>query len=378
MQRRIAGKEHGRAGDEFLLGHTRILLRLRFLLRYRHVSGRLHERRELRVGDLVFVHLERRDRDLVRRPFVFRTVVPAHREGAARNAQHHRTLGALLEFALDILRGRSGECEEKRADDERRHAVAVRSDLKGQGIGWSMLDNACDYARSRGFKALHSVQLSDDRAAIALDDARARLARLESLQASNAVTTVQVNEAELAVRNAELALRDAELALERRSILSPIDGVVLRDRRMLASDRVVLVALTVEALDAELRHPLRVESAEGLEHQRRVAVAALDPGGLRRRSGDRQRDETIEASQGRFHAGDDRRSALRTKPDRRYRSKSCSPPSLGWKSACPRRRTAAGAAPPLPRGRRDRSAPAADTPTGRSGSTRTARSRATA
>jgi acetyltransferase len=48
-------------------------------------------------------------------------------------------------------------------------AVAVRSDLKGQGIGWSMLDNACDYARSRGFKALHSVQLSDDRAAIALE-----------------------------------------------------------------------------------------------------------------------------------------------------------------------------------------------------------------
>ena len=32
-----------------------------------------------------------------------------------------------------------------------------------------MLDRACDYARSRGFKTLHSVQLSDDRAAIALE-----------------------------------------------------------------------------------------------------------------------------------------------------------------------------------------------------------------
>ena len=65
-----------------------------------------------------------------------------------------------------------------------------------------------------------------DRAAIALEDTRARLQRLESLQASNAVTTVQVNEAELAVRNAELARRDAELALERRAIVSPIDGIV--------------------------------------------------------------------------------------------------------------------------------------------------------
>jgi acetyltransferase len=53
--------------------------------------------------------------------------------------------------------------------DDAEVAVAVRSDLKSQGIGWSMLGHACDYARSRGFKAVHSVQLSDDRAAIALE-----------------------------------------------------------------------------------------------------------------------------------------------------------------------------------------------------------------
>lgn len=69
-------------------------------------------------------------------------------------------------------------------------------------------------------------EIALDRAAIALDDARARLQRVESLRASNTATTVQVNEAELAVRNAELAQRDAELALERRSIISPIAGVV--------------------------------------------------------------------------------------------------------------------------------------------------------
>jgi acetyltransferase len=54
--------------------------------------------------------------------------------------------------------------------DDAEVAVAVRSDLKGQGLGWSMLDQACDYARSRGIKTLHSVQLSDDRAAITLEE----------------------------------------------------------------------------------------------------------------------------------------------------------------------------------------------------------------
>ena len=49
-------------------------------------------------------------------------------------------------------------------------AITVRSDLKQHGIGWTMLERAADYARSRGFKRLHSVQLSDDRAAIALQE----------------------------------------------------------------------------------------------------------------------------------------------------------------------------------------------------------------
>ena len=53
--------------------------------------------------------------------------------------------------------------------DDAEVAVAVRSDFKGHGVGWSMLDQACDYARSRRFKNLHSVQMSDDRAAIGLE-----------------------------------------------------------------------------------------------------------------------------------------------------------------------------------------------------------------
>jgi acetyltransferase len=56
-----------------------------------------------------------------------------------------------------------------RGADVAEVAVAVRSDLKGHGVGWSMLDQACNYARSRGFKTLQSIQMSDDRAAIALE-----------------------------------------------------------------------------------------------------------------------------------------------------------------------------------------------------------------
>ena len=69
-------------------------------------------------------------------------------------------------------------------------------------------------------------EIAADRARIALQDAEARLARVESLRSSNTVTSVQVGEAELAVGNAQLALRDAELNLQRRTIVAPISGVV--------------------------------------------------------------------------------------------------------------------------------------------------------
>jgi GNAT superfamily N-acetyltransferase len=49
-------------------------------------------------------------------------------------------------------------------------AVAVRSDLKGQGVGWAMLHHACDFARMRGFERVHSVELSDNRLGISLEE----------------------------------------------------------------------------------------------------------------------------------------------------------------------------------------------------------------
>ncbi|QPC85502.1 efflux RND transporter periplasmic adaptor subunit [Mesorhizobium sp. NBSH29] len=69
-------------------------------------------------------------------------------------------------------------------------------------------------------------EIALNRAKIARDDNAAKVKRLRSLRASNAVSSVQLADAEVAARNAELAVSDAELALNRRSIASPIAGVV--------------------------------------------------------------------------------------------------------------------------------------------------------
>lgn len=77
------------------------------------------------------------------------------------------------------------------------------------------------------------VQLDDDAEQIALEradlmvtDTTGDLDRLRQLEASGAVTSVQLREAELAVRSAELALRQAELDMDRRRVTAPIDGWV--------------------------------------------------------------------------------------------------------------------------------------------------------
>lgn len=63
-----------------------------------------------------------------------------------------------------------------------------------------------------------------ERARLVLDDARARLERVERLRGSGASTDVQTREAGLAVRQAELALRQAEFDLTQRVVPAPIAG----------------------------------------------------------------------------------------------------------------------------------------------------------
>jgi len=69
-------------------------------------------------------------------------------------------------------------------------------------------------------------EIAVDRARAARDDAVARVERIRQLRTSNAATQVQLTDAELALRNAELTLHDAEVALDRRSVTSPITGIV--------------------------------------------------------------------------------------------------------------------------------------------------------
>lgn len=69
-------------------------------------------------------------------------------------------------------------------------------------------------------------EIALERAKIARDDAAAKVERMKALRKSNAVTEVQLTEAELALRNGELAVHDAQVALDRRSVVSPLAGIV--------------------------------------------------------------------------------------------------------------------------------------------------------
>ncbi len=69
-------------------------------------------------------------------------------------------------------------------------------------------------------------EIALERAKAQRDDARAKVERIHSLRSSNAATAVQLTDAELELRNAELSVHEAQVALDRRSVTSPISGVV--------------------------------------------------------------------------------------------------------------------------------------------------------
>lgn len=53
--------------------------------------------------------------------------------------------------------------------DNAEIAILVRSDLKGQGIGWDMLDEACRYAGAKGYREVECIESSSNELAIALE-----------------------------------------------------------------------------------------------------------------------------------------------------------------------------------------------------------------
>lgn len=69
-------------------------------------------------------------------------------------------------------------------------------------------------------------EIAVERAKAVQEDASARVVRMRQLRSSNAATQVQLTDAEFALRTAELDLHDAGVALDRRSVTSPLSGIV--------------------------------------------------------------------------------------------------------------------------------------------------------
>lgn len=55
------------------------------------------------------------------------------------------------------------------AGDRGEVAVSIRSDHKGRGIGWTLLDYLVNTARARGYASIESIEDRQNRAAIALE-----------------------------------------------------------------------------------------------------------------------------------------------------------------------------------------------------------------
>ncbi len=71
-----------------------------------------------------------------------------------------------------------------------------------------------------------AARIALDRATLILGDAEATQARVAQLQVRGAVTDLQVQEADLALKTAELAAREAQFELDRHRIVAPIAGWV--------------------------------------------------------------------------------------------------------------------------------------------------------
>ncbi|MFZ1467428.1 MAG: efflux RND transporter periplasmic adaptor subunit [Paracoccaceae bacterium] len=71
-----------------------------------------------------------------------------------------------------------------------------------------------------------SQTIAHDKAQLALDDAKASLARSQALVRSKSISETQLQQAQLAVDNVSLGLRSAQDDLQNRSIIAPIEGTV--------------------------------------------------------------------------------------------------------------------------------------------------------
>lgn len=84
------------------------------------------------------------------------------------NVDHRQSEGFLAfleDGSLAATTMVAGDAAGKRAEV----AVVVRADLKGQGIGWTMLNHAAAYAKNRGIEVLESVESRQNQSAIEVE-----------------------------------------------------------------------------------------------------------------------------------------------------------------------------------------------------------------
>lgn len=127
-----------------------------------------------------------------------------------------------------------------------------------------------------------SERIALNRAQLAVRDAENALARLNRLQRSS-ITEVEISQAETALAAARLQVQEAELALSRRTIRSPMEGVLgivsLEPGALISSQTVVARIDDRSELLVEFRIPERFVSAIGVD--RVVEVTPVARPGLR-------------------------------------------------------------------------------------------------
>ncbi|MHA6720282.1 N-acetyltransferase family protein [Sphingomonas sp. RS6] len=105
------------------------------------------------------------------RRFRFFTASPGLRpdQAEALVAVDHWRTESYLAFAPEGELVASGVLACDQAMETAEVAISIRSDRKGQGIGWSLLRFIADEARRRGVKALVSIESRENHQAIELE-----------------------------------------------------------------------------------------------------------------------------------------------------------------------------------------------------------------
>lgn len=188
--------------------------------------------------------------------------------------------GALQVVVAEAVPGRINAEVSAIGDARAIRAVTVRPEATG-----IIRDLAADPG-SYVTEGMLIAQLDDDAEQIALErahlmvaDTTGNLDRLRQLEASGAVTAVQLREADLAVRGAALALRQAELDVDRRRVIAPIDGwigliEVEQGDRITAQDMVAVIT-DRSSIEIDFRVPERYVGQIGVGTPIKVAPLAM-------------------------------------------------------------------------------------------------------